>query len=59
MVSSKGEVPEFETHVSVSVDSVAALRTLALRGMGVAAIPRVLVESDIEMGALVARDVAR
>lgn len=56
MVSIKGEIPEFEPPVSVSVDSVAALRTFALRGMGVVAIPRVLVESDLGAGALVALD---
>lgn len=47
LVNKSGEVPSIRPKVVIEVDSAAALRRMALSGMGVAAIPRVLVAPDI------------
>ena len=53
LVSKSGDVPTVRPRIAIEVDSAAALRRMALSGMGVAAIPRVLVASDIIDGRLV------
>lgn len=53
LINKSGDVPTVRPNIAVEVDSVAALRRMALSGMGVAAIPRFLVASDIIDGRLV------
>jgi DNA-binding transcriptional LysR family regulator len=53
LISKSGDVPTVRPKIAIEVDSVAALRRMALSGMGVAAIPRFLVASDIIDGRLV------
>jgi len=53
LINTSGEVPSLRPKVAIEVDSVAALRRMALSGLGVAAIPRFLVAPDIMDGRLV------
>lgn len=53
LISKSGDAPTVHPKIAIEVDSVAALRRMALSGMGVAAIPRFLVASDIIDGRLV------
>jgi DNA-binding transcriptional LysR family regulator len=48
-----GDIPDLAPPISVEVDSVAALCHMARSGMGVAAIPRCLVRSDLAEGRLI------
>ena len=52
LVNKTGDVPAIRPRIAIEVDSVAALRRMALAGMGVAAIPRFLVAPDIIDGRL-------
>ena len=54
LINASGEAPNLRPRTAVEVDSVAALRRMAVSGMGVAALPRFLVEEDIQAGRLVA-----
>ena len=53
LINRSGDMPTVRPKIAIEVDSVAALRRMALSGMGVAAIPRFLVASDIIDGRLV------
>lgn len=57
MVSRSGDTPDFDPHVAIEVDSVGALRGYALKGLGVAAIPNMLVASNLDAGELISLDV--
>ncbi len=54
LINTAGEVPVLTTTVAVEVDSVAALCQMALNGLGIAAVPRFLVKSDLQDGRLIA-----
>jgi DNA-binding transcriptional LysR family regulator len=53
LINKSGDVPTIRPRIAIEVDSAAALRRMALAGMGVVAIPRVLVASDIIDGRLI------
>lgn len=53
LINKSGDVPTIRPRIAIEVDSGAALRRMALAGMGVVAIPRVLVASDIIDGRLI------
>lgn len=53
LINKSGDVPTVRPKIAIEVDSVAALRRMALSGMGVAAIPRFLIASDIIDGRLI------
>lgn len=48
-----GETPAIKPVAAIEVDSVAALREMAVGGAGVAALPRVLVRDDLQAGRLI------
>lgn len=53
LINKSGETPSIRPKIAIEVDSAASLRRMALSGMGVAAIPRILVAPDIMEGRLV------
>ena len=53
LINKSGEVPSIRAKAAIEVDSAASLRRMALSGMGVACIPRCLVDPDIMEGRLV------
>ena len=52
LINKSGDVPTIRPRIAIEVDSAAALRRMVLAGMGVAAIPRILVAPDIINGRL-------
>ena len=53
LINKSGETPSIRPKVAIEVDSAASLRRMALSGMGIAVIPRILVAPDIMEGRLV------
>ena len=53
LINKSGDVPTIRPRIAIEVDSAAALRRMVLAGMGVAAIPRILVAPDIINGRLI------
>ncbi len=53
LINKSGDVPTIRPRIAIEVDSAASLRRMVLAGMGVAAIPRILVAPDIINGRLI------
>ncbi len=54
LISKSGEMPSISPNIAIEVDSVAALCQMAKAGIGIASVPRFLVQSELRDGSLIA-----
>lgn len=54
LTNTKGEMPRISPEVSIEVDGVVAMCQMAKSGLGLAAVPKVAVQDDLDRGDLIA-----
>lgn len=50
LTNTKGEMPRISPEVSIEVDGVVAMCQMAKSGLGIAAVPKVVVQDDLDRG---------
>lgn len=54
LTNTKGEMPRINPEVSIEVDGVVAMCQMAKSGLGLAAVPKVVIQDDLDRGDLIA-----